>query len=339
MAKLNEMIREFRDSVNQSVEGLALLMGMPPEEYARLEEDWIPPDDVLERLCTLFEWNFQDTKRSALQSSGEPAKPLQPKPLQPNPLQPGTPPEFSEMLRESRESVGQSPEGVATLLGIDLQHYLSIEQGLIPSDDLLQQICSLFHWNYRQVRQRLINRNASMLFRTPTSSNTPEATATALVPTPGPSLGTRVREEREAVGQTLEGLSILLEISVEFLEQIESGAANPDLALLRRIATLFHWNYHELQRAEQKRRLPDFHPAVMRLPNEAQPQQRQRLKGLQEAIAEPWLRLTTKQQESVLAQLELIRDTVQSWDTPPSAPKSAEAPSSEPESIPGKTKS
>ena len=47
MAKLNEMIREFRDSVNQSVEGLALLMGMPPEEYARLEEDWIPPDDVL----------------------------------------------------------------------------------------------------------------------------------------------------------------------------------------------------------------------------------------------------------------------------------------------------
>ena len=77
----------------------------------------------------------------------------------------------------------------------------------------------------------------------------------------------------------------------------------------------------------------------MRLPNEAQPQQRQRLKGLQEAIAEPWLRLTAKQQESVLAQLELIRDTVQSWDTPPFAPKSAEAPSSEPESIPGKTKS
>ena len=63
MAKLNEMIREFRDSVNQSVEGLALLMGMPPEEYARLEEDWIPPDDVLERICSLFEWNFQDTKR------------------------------------------------------------------------------------------------------------------------------------------------------------------------------------------------------------------------------------------------------------------------------------
>ena len=56
MAKLNEMVREFRNSVNQSVEGLALLLGMPPEDYARLEEDWIPPDDVLERpaLGTVF---------------------------------------------------------------------------------------------------------------------------------------------------------------------------------------------------------------------------------------------------------------------------------------------
>ena len=80
MAKLNKMVREFRNSVNQSVEGLALLMGMPPEEYARLEEDWIPPDDVLERLCSLFEWNFQDTKRSALQSSGEPAESQAPTP-------------------------------------------------------------------------------------------------------------------------------------------------------------------------------------------------------------------------------------------------------------------
>ena len=56
MAKLNEMIKDFRLSIDQSIEALALLMQMAPEEYARLEEDWNPPADVLQRLCALFEW-------------------------------------------------------------------------------------------------------------------------------------------------------------------------------------------------------------------------------------------------------------------------------------------
>ena len=65
MSKLNEMILEFREDIGQSIEGLALLMQMDPEEYARLEKDWIPPDDTLQRLCALFEWNYQDIKRLA----------------------------------------------------------------------------------------------------------------------------------------------------------------------------------------------------------------------------------------------------------------------------------
>ena len=54
VAKLNEMIKEFRLSIDQSVEAIALLMQMDPDDYARLEEDWIPPADILHRLCTLF---------------------------------------------------------------------------------------------------------------------------------------------------------------------------------------------------------------------------------------------------------------------------------------------
>jgi len=42
MSKLNEMIRKFREDIGQSTEGLALLMQMDQEEYARLEKDWIP---------------------------------------------------------------------------------------------------------------------------------------------------------------------------------------------------------------------------------------------------------------------------------------------------------
>jgi len=65
MSKLNEMILEFREDIGQSIEGLALLMQMEPEEYARLEKDWIPPDETLQRLCALFEWNYQEIKRLA----------------------------------------------------------------------------------------------------------------------------------------------------------------------------------------------------------------------------------------------------------------------------------
>jgi len=59
------MIREFREDIGQSIEGLALLMQLEPDEFARLEEDWIPPDDILKRLCALFEWNYNDIKRLA----------------------------------------------------------------------------------------------------------------------------------------------------------------------------------------------------------------------------------------------------------------------------------
>ena len=58
MSELNQKIREFREDIGQSIEGLALLMQIEPEEFERLEEGWIPPDEILQRLCTLFEWNL-----------------------------------------------------------------------------------------------------------------------------------------------------------------------------------------------------------------------------------------------------------------------------------------
>ena len=65
MSELNQKIREFRKDIGQSVEGLALFMQMEPQEFARLEDDWIPPDEILKRLCSLFKWNYKDIKRIA----------------------------------------------------------------------------------------------------------------------------------------------------------------------------------------------------------------------------------------------------------------------------------
>ena len=60
MAKLNEMVKEFRLSINQSPEAFAMMLQITPEEYEKLEVDWIPPDDLLKSMCALFEWNFSD---------------------------------------------------------------------------------------------------------------------------------------------------------------------------------------------------------------------------------------------------------------------------------------
>ena len=58
MSALNQKIREFGEDMGESIEGLALLMQLEPEELARLEEDWILPAEILQRLCSLFEWNY-----------------------------------------------------------------------------------------------------------------------------------------------------------------------------------------------------------------------------------------------------------------------------------------
>ena len=47
-------------------------------------------------------------------------------------------------------------EGLSTLLGIPVDYYQALEEGVTPPDELLRKICSMFEWNYRQVRQRLI---------------------------------------------------------------------------------------------------------------------------------------------------------------------------------------
>ena len=79
MSELNQRIREFREDIGQSIEGLALLMKMEPEEFARLEVDWIPPDEILQRLCSLFEWNYKDIKRLAQNTPN--SKPKEKRPL------------------------------------------------------------------------------------------------------------------------------------------------------------------------------------------------------------------------------------------------------------------
>ena len=253
MAKLNEMIREFRESINQSVEALAMLLQLSPEEYNQLEENWNPPDPVLERICTLFEWNYQDIKRISLQgpfnkeSDSEKEGDADTGQSSPASLP------FAQKLAQARMEAGQTPEGMAMLLGVSEDYYLLLEENTQPDDDLLRRICGLFHWNYNEVLQKLRTRNHPLYSTTrpplsfdemrmdEVSGTFPELPE---IQAPQP-LNQRIRQAREEVSQSIEGLALLLQLNPEYYEKLESGEITPDEELLKKICALFQWNYQE----------------------------------------------------------------------------------------------
>lgn len=308
MAKLNEKIKEFRLSVKQSFEGVALLLDVPVDTYKRLEEDWIPPDDLLERLCTLFSWNYQDTKRLASQSGN---------PVAAAPMSRSNGSEsFGEMLSEARLRVNQNPEAMAMFLDLSVEGYLELESGKVPADALLRRICSLFEWNYVQIRQRLINRATPRMLapkpmalkefqRKQPPSTKPKWEAPSVIQE---SLASLLQKGRIGFGQSPEAIALLLNVPVEFYEQLESGKI-PDSTLLKKIASLFHWNYNELQMLVNNENIKHFQPAVTKLVSPSDDSQYQ-LTEIFASIQGAWNQLPSEKQQALLSQLELLRDAV-----------------------------
>ena len=148
MSKLNQMIYEFREDIGQSIEGVALLMGMEPDDYAELEKEWIPPDEILKRLCSLFEWNYKEIKKIADNSPSTDQRKNNKEPVS-NFLKDENYidkelPLFSKMVIQAKKEVNQDEIGIATLLGIPVEYFKEIEDGLLPSNELTRKICTLF---------------------------------------------------------------------------------------------------------------------------------------------------------------------------------------------------
>ena len=79
-------------------------------------------------------------------------------------------------------------------------------------------------------------------------------------------------------------------------------------------SVLFEWNYNEVvhQFRHQNRQL--WQPAITRL-NSLEPHRVQKLQGLQDEIAIGWRELNQEQQDALLSQLELVRDTIDRWNS------------------------
>ena len=326
MSKLNEMIREFREDIGQSIEGLALLMQLEEDEYAMLEDDWIPPDDILQRLCALFEWNFHDIKRLADKTPSVKSKKKdqenQDSFLEEETSATSVVPQFAKMIQEARIKAGQNSLGIATLLGINTDYYEDFESGLIPPDDLLRKLCSLYGWNYKQIQQK-INSLSPVLYGTrqpPLSVKEMQALLPKMelpelqeLPkvVPLPEL---IQQSRIEAKQSVEGISLLLQISTEYYEQIEAGVVFPEQELLKGICSLFGWNYHEMLQREKSSQLTKIQPAVTHLDSPDTSITEIKLKTVQEGIAANWQQITREQQETLLTQLNFIRDSMENME-------------------------
>lgn len=325
MSQLNKMIREFREDIGQSIEGLALLMQMEPDEFAQLEEDWIPPDDILQRLCVLFEWNYRDIKRLADKSPSVKPRLNDPEKHESS-LRDETSTKivvspFARMIREARIKAKQDARGIATLLGVSQDYYEELEADLLPSDDLLRKLCSLFGWNYKQIQQK-ISRQSTVLYGTrqpplPVSEiqeRLPKIELPEITDIPAPvSLHKQIHQARIGAEQNVEGISLLLQINPEYYEQIETGDVIPDQDLLKRISSLFGWNYNELLHREKNSQYSQLHPSVISLDLPDSSITEIKLSEVQKKIAENWRQISRQQQETLLTQLEFVSEMIKRW--------------------------
>lgn len=317
MSRLNEMILEFRENIGQSIEGIALLMKMEPEEYAELEKEWIPPDNILKKICTLFDWNYNEIKKIV---ENYPSKKTKKNNLEPksnllvgNFFNYDVAP-FSKMIIEARNEARQDEKGIATLMGISVEYYKEIEEGLLPPNELIRKLCTLFGWNYNEIKQK-INAQSKIKFdkRQPIidprkiKKPFPETELSLEIDFEPPvSLNEQIYKARMEADQSVEGISLLLQINQELYEQIESGIVKPDHGLLKRMSSLFGWNYHEMLIREKSSNYGQLLPAITKLDSKDSSISEMKLRKIQQEIEEKWINISPENQETLLTQLEFL---------------------------------
>jgi transcriptional regulator with XRE-family HTH domain len=223
---------------------------------------------------------------------------------------------FHELLRDAREKARQSTEVMGILLNMEEHDYVAIERGeVFPDPETLRRLCMMLEWNLYDT-QRLINNERAA--RPGAAAGGDEAALRALQSAPvdparrssaRDSLGARMREVRETTGQQVEIIAMLLGISVDHYRRLEAGEAPAD-DLLRRISMVYDWNYLDLLsllRSEQARALQ---PHRVGSPFPAASAQTTRLKALTHDLEGLFAALPERDQQFVLTQLELVRETM-----------------------------
>jgi len=246
---------------------------------------------------------------------------------------------FHEQLRQLREDADQSTEVMAILLNLEEADYLEIEAGrALPDNETLKRLCTVAEWNYHDVQRMIINDRANPAPAAPGAAGFPKTPQGAAPPRPGEvgspanqvaqalqgfplekpigltqrpdTLGNRLKDVRTHTGQSVDIISRLLNIDDGDYRRLEAGEAPGD-NLLRRISLVYDWNYHDLLnllRTEQARALQ---PRRMGSPFPGNTVKTGHLKSVLNDLDRLFQGIPEKEQDFVLSQLELVRNTMQ----------------------------
>jgi len=244
---------------------------------------------------------------------------------------------FARLLQEARLAGEQTTDVMAVLLNITQEEYELLESGQYPDDETLRRICTLLGWNYYDTQRLLINEMIAPrnLARAPAKGETkpkappqlsvpgaaelplPPATPLEHVgagsrtarPTQPETLGSRLREVRLVTGQSVDVIAMLLNTTAETYMALEAGASPSD-EMLRRISSVYRWNYQELLNLLRTEHAHSFQPVRVGTPYPAATADLEKLKALNQEVQNIFYRMTPHDRVRVLAQIELIRDTM-----------------------------
>ncbi|MEE8433173.1 MAG: hypothetical protein V3S64_00160 [bacterium] len=244
---------------------------------------------------------------------------------------------FSDLLRDTREQAKQSTEVMAILLSMEESEYQALEQGVkLPDNETLKRLCMMMEWNYYDTRRLIANemavpnttapgvseaRVAEPLLGTESGGgfgNSP--TMVALQSISGEesrfngakrfdSLGERLRDVRARTGQEVDIIAMLLNIKPDHYRRVESGE-QPDGELLKQISIVYDWNYYDLISLLRSENAKELQPRQIGSPFPGGSPLVPRLKSLLGEMEGLFSRIPEKEQEMILSQLELVRETM-----------------------------
>ncbi len=222
---------------------------------------------------------------------------------------------FHDLLRKTRNEADQTADVMGVLLNMTPTEYEALETWKYPDEDTLKRLCLMMEWNYYDTQRLIINEMISPNRPpVPDEAAAPPQARPAHAPYTGEktamlSLGERLREVRLVTGQSSDIIALMLNIDEETYLRLEEGEQPPD-ELLRRISVIYSWNYQDLisvLRSEHARR---FQPPRVGMPFLGSTIFTARFRQISTELEGMFMYLSDHDQQMVLAQLELIRDTM-----------------------------
>ena len=234
---------------------------------------------------------------------------------------------FHELLSRTRQDADQTSEVMAVLLNMSAEDYEALESWKYPDEETLKRLCLMMEWNYYDTQRLIINEMISPRRPKPAAGDETGAMAApqgmpgaGQTPSGGVrnSLGERLREVRMITGQSTEIIALMLNIEEEEYNRLEEGG-QPSDEVLRRISMVYNWNYQDLISVLRSEHAKSFQPSRVGMPFLGATAQTARFRQIGQELEGMFMQLSDSEQQMVLAQLELIRDTMRRQQKPSSA--------------------